>query len=147
MEISQKHKDILHGKICPYCNSETKVVSEEYIYGKSYKGRSVICCVNFPKCDSYVGTHEEDGSSLGRLANNELRQYKKRAHEWFDEIWRSEYKTRDEAYEWLSETLGTPAEYTHIGMFSIPTCKKVITECIYYLEQMKSIVNEIKKQG
>jgi len=139
MVLTAKQEDIYAGKICPYCNSGTKVVSEEYIYGKSYKGNNMICCVNYPKCNSYCGTHKEDGTSLGRLADSTLRQYKKVAHSWFDQIWRNKkLLKRNEAYDWLSEQLGIPIEMTHIGWFNIETCKKVIKVSTEYLKTYKN---------
>ncbi len=96
MELTPKHKAIINAEVCPYCRSTTKVVSEEFIYGRSYRGHSVICCSSYPKCDSYVGTHT-DGSTLGRLANKGLRQAKKFAHDEFDLLWKGKYMTRSEA--------------------------------------------------
>jgi hypothetical protein len=32
---------------------------------------------------------------------------------------------RSEAYAWLSERMGIPKEFTHIGMFSVKSCKEV----------------------
>lgn len=126
IELTKLQEDIYSGKVCPYCNSKTKVVSEEFIYGKNYKGRSIICCSNYPECDAYVGTHEEDGSSLGRLAKKPLRQYRNAVHHNFDKLWKEKYLTRNEAYEQLSEYLAIPFELTHTGMFGIETCKKAI---------------------
>ena len=123
--LTPYHKDVLSAKICPECKSGTRVTTETEIYGKVYKGRAMICCNNFPKCDSYVGTHD-DGTTLGRLANKELRTWKKRAHDEFDKLWQSGDYDRDEAYENLSDELGIDLEYTHIGFFNIETCKKVI---------------------
>lgn len=125
MEITAKHKSILSAEVCPYCNSTTKVVSEEFIYGKKYSGRSIVCCDRFPTCDAFVGCHS-DGTPLGRLANKHLRASKINAHNAFDRIWKDCYMTRTEAYEWLSDELGIDEEYTHIGMFSIKTCQKVV---------------------
>lgn len=124
MTLTPYHIDVLNGKICPYCKSSTKVLSEADVYGKTYRGRSVIACVNFPKCDSYVGTHD-DGAPLGRLANKALRIAKRNAHEHFDKLWREKLIDRDSAYENLSDHLKIDIEFTHIGMFNINTCKKV----------------------
>ena len=33
---------------------------------------------------------------------------------------------RNEAYRWLSEKMGTPIEFTHIGMFDVDQCRKVV---------------------
>ncbi len=126
MNITPYVQDAMVGKICPYCKSETKKITSIDFYGVPYGGdRMIICCKNYPHCDSYVGTHK-DGLSLGRLANSLLRQYKIRAHECFDPIWKEKYLTRQEAYKELGEFLDIPEEYTHIGMFNISTCKKVI---------------------
>ncbi|QQV91459.1 zinc-finger-containing domain protein [Tenacibaculum phage Gundel_1] len=138
MKLTQYQQSVYSGLQCPYCKSETKVVSEKYIYGRSYKDRSMICCVNFPTCRSYVGTHEEDGSSLGRLANKTLRQFKNRAHEHFDKIWMEDYHTRSETYELLSEYLEIPVDYTHIGFFNEETCKKVIDWSIKTYKDLKN---------
>lgn len=125
MEITAYHKDVLNAKICPYCKSTTEVVSETDVYGKEYKGRAMIRCRNFQICDSYVGTHD-DGTTLGRLANKQLRRAKIDAHNCFDRIWKDKLMGRDEAYEELSDFLVIPDEFTHIGMFNITTCKKVV---------------------
>lgn len=124
MELTQYQLDILNAKICPYCKSETRVTTETEIYGKEYKGRKVICCVNFPKCDSYVGTHDDE-TPLGKLADKELRKWKRKAHENFDKLWQDNLMTRSEAYKEMSKAMEIPQEYTHIGMFSVSTCKKV----------------------
>jgi hypothetical protein len=95
----------LNAKICPYCKSETKIVSETEIYGKEYKGRKMICCKNFPKCDSYVGTHDDE-TTLGRLANKLLRSRKKQAHFYFDKIWNEKLVDRNDLYDDLADFLG-----------------------------------------
>ena len=124
MELSSYHKDVLFAKVCPYCKSATKITTEKEVYGRTYKGRAIICCVNFTECDSYVGTHD-DGSTLGRLANKELRIWKSKAHSSFDKIWKEKHEDRTRLYKDLADYLGLPDEYTHIGMFNIETCKKV----------------------
>lgn len=126
VKLTPYQEDIYAGKICPYCQSGTKRATETFIYGKEYNGGMMICCINFPQCDSYVGTHKDDGTALGRLANKELRQYKKAAHDNFDKLWRNRDYDRDEVYEMLAEHLGVEEEYCHIGMFNKETCVKVI---------------------
>lgn len=125
MILTPYQSDVINAKICPYCKSETKIISETDVYGREYKGRKIIACINFPKCDSYVGCYD-DGRPLGRLANIILRKSKKDAHYYFDKIWKQGYVERDDLYKHLSKFLNLPKEYTHIGMFSIKTCEKVI---------------------
>ena len=119
--LTDKQRLILKGNICPYCGKPTEYVDSAEIYGKSY-GMIYLC----RDCRAYVGVHQGTNNALGRLANEELRRLKKKAHLYFDKIWKVDYMSRREAYTWLSEQLKLPIEYTHIGMFSEKTCKDVI---------------------
>lgn len=128
------NKNIVEAKICPYCGNEPKYVDSEVIYGKSY-GMVYYC----EDCDAYVGVHKDSNKPLGRLANSELREAKKKAHFYFDQLWRraidegrKKYIARNAAYKWLSTELGTPLTYTHIGMFDINLCDKVVKLCLPY---------------
>ena len=125
MELTALQKDIINAKVCPYCKSSTRVVDENHIYGRTYKDRLMICCKNFPSCDSYVGTHD-DGLPLGRLADKKLRSWKKNAHDSFDKIWKEKLVERSALYEELADFLNIPDEYCHIGMFQVKTCIKVV---------------------
>ena len=124
-------KNILSGQICPYCNCETVLISDKEIYGSNsnYGGMHYRCKLNH---DHYVGTYSDNRTSLGRLANRELRKWKMSGHESFDPLWRVEpkvFKSQAVAYDWLSEKMGTELKYTHFGMFTIEQCKKAIHFC------------------
>ena len=108
---------------CPYCSRLAVFVDSKEIYGTSY-GMVYLC----RPCDAYVGVHKGTDRPLGRLANKELREWKKKAHSFFDPIWKEgRFKgMRDKAYKWLSEQMGLPKEETHIGMFDIALCKRVV---------------------
>lgn len=81
-------------------------------------------------CYAWVGVHKGTDEPLGRLADSELRYWKRRAHAEFDSRWRrKEKRTRRAAYEWLAEEMGLPLEQTHIGMFDVEQCKKAIKIC------------------
>ena len=124
MVLTEIHKAILKGQICPYCSSPTRRTTEVEIYGKHFSGRDIIVCKNYPLCDSYVGCHKS-GEPLGRLANKKLREAKINAHDKFDRLWKGKLVTRSQAYKMLSEFLQIPPDYTHIGMFKLSTLKKV----------------------
>ena len=121
MELNERQKLVIAGKICPYCGKETEFVDSIEIYGISY-GMIYLC----RDCDAHVGVHKGTDKALGRLAQKQLRKMKHEAHEYFDKIWQNGYMTRHEAYVWLSNVLEIPIEYTHIGMFSEKTCQSVI---------------------
>ena len=127
---------ILSGQVCPYCDNPTEYIDSEYIYGKSY-GMIYIC----KPCRAYVGVHKGTDIALGRLANEELREAKKEAHYYFDQIaktglinkiWREyipETPNRKKAYIWLSIQMELEEDLCHIGMFNIEQCKKVVEIC------------------
>lgn len=123
MALTEQEKLIYKGKICPYCKEPSQYVDSVIIYGRSY-GMIYLC----KSCEAWVGVHAGTNKALGRLANKKLRELKKEAHSYFDRLWKFKNKIfrRSAAYKWLSEELGLDPHYTHIGMFSEITCKKVI---------------------
>jgi hypothetical protein len=108
---------------CPYCGGEVVCKDSSIIYGTSYG--KVWICSNWPKCDAYVGCQKGTEKPLGRLANPELRYWKKQAHDKFDRLWKGGVMNRSRAYTWLSRTLNIPLDECHIGMFDIDQCKAV----------------------
>jgi hypothetical protein len=104
------------------------------IYGKSY-GMVYLCY----KCQAWVGVHAGTDKALGRLGNAELRKWKKSAHFYFDGLWRKKIKygfsrkvARTTAYLWLSQKMHLSTDLTHIGMFDVEQCKKVVELCKKY---------------
>lgn len=109
--------------ICPYCGQQAEFVDSSVIYGRSF-GKIYLC----RKCNAYVGVHNGSTKPKGTLANAELRKYRISAHAAFDPLWQTgPFKgQRKAAYRWLAGLLGLPVERTHIGMFDVPQCKRVV---------------------
>lgn len=130
---------ILTGRICPYCHKPSEFIDSALIYGGQSYGMMYDC----RPCDAYVGVHRGTNRALGRLANKELREWKKAAHSFFDPLWKAKMKkrhmqknvARNLAYEWLAREMGLPKEETHIGMFDVQQCKKVIELCKKYYKK------------
>jgi hypothetical protein len=142
-EVQIKHetppfgKPLLYaGLICPYCGNNSEYIDSSFIYGKSY-GMIYIC----KPCDAYVGVHKGTDNALGRLSNKELREAKKEAHFYFDQIaktglinkiWKEfipNLGNRNKAYLWLSKQMNIDKEFCHIGMFDVKQCKQVVQIC------------------
>lgn len=51
----------------------------------------------------------------------------------FDWLWRKHYFSRGGAYRWLAEQMGLDVKLTHIGMFDVEQCQKVIDVSRKYL--------------
>ncbi len=116
---------------CPYCGGKAILRDSAVLYGRSY-GNAWVCEYYPDDCDAYVGCHKNSDVPLGRLADAELRAAKKRAHAWFDPLWRGGGVGRSKAYRWLARQLGIPEADCHIGMFDVAQCKRVcrvMVEC------------------
>lgn len=124
---------------CDYCGRRAEYVDSEVIYGKSY-GMVYLC----RHCNAHVGVHDGTDIPLGRLADSQLRYWKKATHRAFDPIWRYGRcrGRRDAAYRWLSRQMNLPPEETHIGMFTVEQCKKVVQICN---EEMKTTLERIRR--
>ena len=106
---------------CPYCHRPAKWVENKEIYGKNY-GRSFMIWLCQP-CNAYVGTHQNTKKPLGTMADRLTREWRKKAHEVFDPLWKEGHHSRDGAYILLSRKMG---KETHIGESDVETCKKII---------------------
>jgi hypothetical protein len=108
---------------CDYCSQQAELIDSEKVYGRSY-GLIYIC---WP-CDARIGVHKGTTRPLGRLANKELREWKKRAHAAFDPLWKSKQMTRPDAYRWLAKEMDIKdaARDCHIGMFDVADCQRVV---------------------
>lgn len=113
---------VYSGLICPYCGNTTQLTDSAEIYhGISY-GMVYLCS----PCNAYVGCHKGTAKSLGRLANSDLREAKKRTHHYLDQLWQPRVYRRPMVYQWLSDSLGINRDFTHIGMSNIKQCEKII---------------------
>lgn len=108
---------------CPYCGKEARWCDNAERYGRRY-GKSYMCywCKD---CDAYVGCHQNTRKPLGTMANAELRQWRMKAHDVIDPLWKKGKMRRDDVYKMLSEKLGFDV---HVGESDIATCKRIISE-------------------
>lgn len=139
--------------ICPYCGKKAEYVKGDRIYSGrgSWDNKFFWVCFS---CDAWVGCHSKDkrfgrigDEPLGRLANEELRKAKMRAHKAFDPLWKDNDIRRKDAYVWLSEELGVPFDECHIGMFDVDMCERVIeavSNIKYSRVVAKSICGQLK---
>ncbi len=119
--------EILTAQICPYCGSSTELKNSSIVYQRDYGWLWI--CSRFPECNTYVGCHKGTTTPLGRLADKQLRLWKGNAHALFDRKWKKGKMKRGQAYRWLADKLGIEPEKTHIGMFDVEQCKRVVEIC------------------
>lgn len=112
--------------LCDYCGKPAQLVNGSMVYNGRYHGLIWLCS----SCNAWVGVHKGTNKPLGRLANADLRHWRREAHAAFDPMWRGkEKRTRRWAYEWLAEEMRLPLKETHIGMFDVEQCKKAVKIC------------------
>jgi len=107
--------------MCPYCKMPAEWVSNEAVYGQPYGTSHMIYLCR--DCNAYVGCHRNTLTPLGTMANAELRQWRRKAHDHIDPLWQSGQMNRSEVYKWLRHELGREI---HIGESDIETCKRII---------------------
>lgn len=114
--------------ICPYCEAMSELVTGERVYPHrpDLAKKFFYLCED---CDAYVGCHPNSRRPLGRLANAELRRWKRRVHAALDPLWKRGSMNRSEAYEWLAGALGIPQRECHVGMFDVETCRRAVEAC------------------
>ena len=89
---------------CPYCGSAVELKDSAVVYhGRSYG--PIYLCSRWPECDAYVGVHKGTERPLGRLANAELREWKKRAHAAIDDLWKPGRYSRHKVYAIVSDMM------------------------------------------
>lgn len=130
---------------CPYCGGAAVLQDSAVLYhGHSYGNAWV--CENYPECDAYVGCHRGTDEPLGRLANWELREFKKAAHACFDHLWQDGPMNRTQAYAWLAAKLAIPEDDCHIGMFDVDTCRRVSVLCLEYRTKRVTVGGHTEQQ-
>ena len=113
----------MESPVCPDC----QVAMELILHRDS--GRRFWGCPNYPACTISVGAHQKDGSPMGTPACAEVREWRIKAHDEFDKLWKEGGLTRDEAYRWLTKAMKIKTGIAHIGEFDVTQCRKVIGLC------------------
>lgn len=109
---------------CDYCGAPVIFTSNAVVYGKEYGNGKCYKCT---KCNCFVGVHDGTEIPLGRLANKELRDLKKKCHTLFDAVWKDNKRiNREQAYGRLANVLGIPASECHFGWFD----KDMLLRCL-----------------
>jgi ssDNA-binding Zn-finger/Zn-ribbon topoisomerase 1 len=113
---------------CPECKSD--MVLRNSKHGKFYG------CSKYPKCRASHGAHE-DGTPLGKPADQETKDARIEAHNIFDMLWKGIGPlTRKEAYKWMQEKMGLSEAEAHIGMFDKEQCEKLIQVVIENIDDV-----------
>lgn len=111
----------LEPKKCHLCGNEVRYVTNDAIYGKQYgSGYCYVCTW----CGAYVGTHKyRPRQALGILANEEMRELRKKCHELFDKTWDTP-EERKVRYMELAQKMHMNTEACHFAYFNTELLEK-----------------------
>jgi hypothetical protein len=112
--------------VCPCCGGGVGIRSHEEVYGRAYDDWPwLYACID---CDARVGMHPFTDIPLGTLADEVLREARKRCKAPFEAIYRDGRLGRSQAYQALAKRLGIPVEECHFGWFDIEMCQRAAAE-------------------
>lgn len=118
--ISEKAKSFVDPStlICPFCGD--KLIWKESRYGGFYG------CASWARtrCRGSVGCHPGTKIPLGTPADAETKALRIKAHDLFDNMWKTEGMSRKAAYEWLADAMGV--DEAHIGWMNKSDLEKLI---------------------
>ena len=106
--------------ICPECTVD--MVQKRSKHGVFWS------CPNWPKCDATVGAHQETGEPLGIPTTKKGREWRIKAHDEFDKLWKEGDMSRSEAYHWLTKKMKLGRQ-AHIAEMDVGQCRRVIGLC------------------
>lgn len=112
--------------LCGECGAEMILRKAKKIFNmRQFKHPHFWGCSRFPECRGTHGAHP-DGTPLGIPANKETKEWRIKAHDAFDTLWKCSQitMTRKKAYKLLAQKLGVSE--VHIGESDIPTCARII---------------------
>lgn len=120
-------------RACRYCGGGVDLVRHAEVYGRDYGDWPYlyICMA----CDAYVGLHPHTDLPLGTLADQPLRESRKRNKDVFEAYWRRAGMSRKEAYEWLAEQLAIDKGEAHWACFEVDACERAGAICRSSLER------------
>jgi ssDNA-binding Zn-finger/Zn-ribbon topoisomerase 1 len=140
-KTKKKRKGFDAGKMrCPYCGGKVTLRSADGIYKDNSKGIMLYVCSHYPECDAYVRTHAGTNIPVGSMANGKLRALRIKAHNHFDRLYKTDIMSKQEAYKWLADLIGSPMSEAHIGHLGEYYCNEVIkkTSEIFVLRSRKT---------
>lgn len=113
---------------CRYCGGVVELCNNSEVYGGRSFGDWPYCYL-CRACGAYVGIHPDTDLPLGTLADRDLRTKRKDGKHAFYALIKKKNWPRDDAYAWLSETLGIKPSQCHWGMFEADQCDKAKQVC------------------
>lgn len=83
-------------------------------------------CSEWPKCQGSLPA-DRDGSPRGEPRTRELQEWRVKAHEVFDVLWKDRHCNRSTAYAWFRRVMVLPPDEAHIFKQDIEGCRKLIS--------------------
>lgn len=112
--------------VCAECGAAMRLQSTNRFTYADGSPKKFWSCTRWPACNGMHGAHQ-DGRPLGTPANKETKEWRIKAHDAFDRLWKVERRmARSVAYRWMQARMGLTDDEAHIGKFNITKCKWLI---------------------
>jgi hypothetical protein len=136
-------------EVCDNCSSPNIGLSSNAVIYGTEKGLWPYCFY-CDDCGAVVGCHPNTHKPMGLMANGATRRLRKRVHELFDPIWRLEYLSRVDAYDWLGSQLHLTEEchISHLTKDQLKTAIEILAthnEKDYALFKRRKAKNDSRK--
>lgn len=118
MEVTAFHKEVLTGKVCPYCGSGTKLIAPDATHTQFNTNDFVVACRKYPICRSYTMAWPNSTKPYGRLGHFSLHIKRDRAMKQFIKLYRDDLSLKDALYQEMAEELGVPLEYAELCYYN-----------------------------
>lgn len=129
--------------VCDYCGKDAALVAGDVIYPSNPQAHHRMFWFCKP-CDAWTATHENSPTHkpIGRMANAQLREARKRALMAFNPLWLaghgmflqanllvSKSYCVGVAYKWLADRMGITTKTCHIGSMNEQQCEQAKRIC------------------
>lgn len=124
--------------LCPYCNRKARLITGKQLY-RSIKR---IKHYRFWRCDS-CDAHAKcsrDGKPIGSLANAELRQLRRKAHDLMEWIVASGTMDESELHKMLCQSVGRKSKRVMLVHYSKDDCQAIV-------DLLEPIQHDLRPEG
>lgn len=116
--------------ICPECGADMVFRQTAKFKFRNGGNKVFYGCSRYPACTCIMGSHP-DGTPYGVPADKETKEWRVKAHQEFDRLWKSYRYTRHQAYEFLANIMQIPLKDAHISNFNKEQCQKLLEKLHY----------------
>ena len=111
---------------CGECGAPMVLRITERFLNKDGSPKKFYGCTRYPDCKGTHAAHQSTGFPMGVPADKETKEWRSKAHEEFDKLWKKWGYERLEAYKLLQTIMSMTEKEAHIANFTKEQCQLLI---------------------